>query len=189
MHRTIDAGPALLALGGVLLLVGLFLPWFDDESAWTVFEAVDLVLAALALAALAIGSGRVAADDARAALLVAPAAVLVVAVQLIDPPPVVGNGADLGTGAWLSFVATLAMLAGAALTVARFSISVDVRERERRRRVAAVDRRATDVQPDAPSPAVAPPRAATRRSEPGAEPDDQRTQAMAALDPDAEARE
>jgi peptidoglycan/LPS O-acetylase OafA/YrhL len=182
MHRTIDAGPALLALGGLLLLIGLFLPWFDGESAWSVFESLDLALAALGIVAIAHGSGRLPYDETRGSVAVAVAAVVIVAVQLIDPPPVVGAGADLDTGAWFSLVAALLMLAGAALTVARFSISVDVRERERRRRVAAVDRRPAEPAAATPDPAVAPPR---RPSSLLAD-DDQRTQAMPAVDPDAE---
>ena len=52
MPRRIDAGPALAALGAALLLFSLFLAWFDGRDGWRVFEALDLVLAGLALTAL-----------------------------------------------------------------------------------------------------------------------------------------
>jgi len=143
-HRTVDVGPGMLALAGLLLLLGLFLAWFDGDSAWRAFESLDLALAALGAAGIAIGAGRVI-EDARAGLGVALAAVVIVAVQLIDPPPGYVN-ADLGTGAWLSLAAALLMLAGAAQTLASFTVSVDVRGRERRKRVEVVDRR-TEAEP------------------------------------------
>jgi peptidoglycan/LPS O-acetylase OafA/YrhL len=168
MSRTIDAGPGLLILGAVLLVVSLFLPWFDHDSAWTSFETLDLVLAGLAVAALWSASGR-SGDEGRRALPIAVAALVAVAVQLLDPPPVAGAHADRGSGAWLALVATLLMTAGAALALASFSIRVDVRERERRRRVAAVDRR--EDPPAAPAPA---------------EDLEQRTQPMPAVRPEAD---
>ncbi len=45
MTRRLEAGPLLVTLGGVLLLVSLFLSWFTGElSAWQAFEVWDLVL-------------------------------------------------------------------------------------------------------------------------------------------------
>jgi peptidoglycan/LPS O-acetylase OafA/YrhL len=161
MNRTIDVGAGLLTLGGLLLLVGLFLPWFDGDSAWTAFEALDLVLAALAVGAIAAGAGRLG-EDARAGLIIALAALVAVAVQLLDSPPAYSN-ADLDSGAWFSLVAAVVMVVGAAQTLASFSVSVDVRGRERRRRVAAVDRR--------PAEPVTPP-----------ENGDQRTQSMSKVE-------
>jgi peptidoglycan/LPS O-acetylase OafA/YrhL len=165
MNRTIDVGAGLLTLGGLLLVVGLFLPWFDGDGAWTAFEALDLLLAALAIGALAAGSGRLG-EDARAGIAIALAALVAVAVQLIDPPPAYSN-ADLDSGAWFSLVAAALMVAGAAQTIASFSVSVDVRGRERRPRVEVVDRRQAEPEPE-PEP------------EPGQ--DDQRTQSMKAVE-------
>lgn len=170
MHRTIDAGPGLLIIGSTLLVIGLFLPWYDGRTAWTVFESLDLVLAALAMAGALVGTSRLGAGDSRAPAVVALAALAVVVVQLVDPPPVVADGATLGAGAWLALAATLLMAGGAALTIARFTVTVDVHERDRRRRVAAVDRRAQPAEPVTEVQPVV---------------DDQRTEAMSALDIEA----
>jgi hypothetical protein len=151
MHRTIDAGPGLLVVGALILVIGLFAPWYDGASAWTSFEALDLVLAALAVGAGAVAFG-VLGNDVRTGAGIAAAALIVVLVQVLDPPPVVGNDPHIGTGAWISLAGTVVMVAGAALTLASFSISVNVRGRERRRRVAAVDRR--DDGPIEPEPAM-----------------------------------
>ena len=171
MRQRFDAGTVLVALGAVLLLVSLFLDWFGPPggsggvSAWTSFESLDLVLAALALAAI---SPLVASDDAavvlqRALPWICGAALVIVASQLIDPPPAVLD-ADRETGAWLALAATLVMSCGALLSSARISVVVDVQARERRRRMAAVDRRedppaaAADPEEPATTPAAPPAR-------------------------------
>ncbi len=173
MNRTIDVGAGLLILGGLLLLVGLFLPWFDGDSAWTAFESLDLVLAALAIAAIAAASGRLG-DGARAGVALALSALLAVGVQLLDQPPAYSN-ADLDSGVWFALVAALVMVVGAAQTLASFSVSVDVRTRDRRRRVAAVDRRPADAEPPEAAPE---PRRGVRLLED----DQQRTEAMSKID-------
>ena len=58
MTRRLEAGPLLVTLGALLLLVSLFLNWFTGEiRAWEAFEAWDLVLFLLALGAIAAGLG------------------------------------------------------------------------------------------------------------------------------------
>jgi hypothetical protein len=129
VKRTVDAGPALLGSGGALLVVALFLSWFDDVNAWGAFESLDLVLLALGAAAVAVALGR-AGEDKRVGVAIAATAFVIVGVQILDPPPVVGDGADIGVGAWLGFVATLLMAGGAAQRFARFTLSLDVQRRE-----------------------------------------------------------
>ena len=55
-RRPLDAGAAVAAGGAVLLLISLFLDWYGDDghgySAWTLFEVIDLLLAAIALIAI-----------------------------------------------------------------------------------------------------------------------------------------
>jgi hypothetical protein len=176
MNRKFDAGPALVALGAVVLLVALFLTWFDPGgTAWEVFEVLDLLLAAIALASLAVVAGRLG-DDARVAAGLAAAALVIVAVQLIDPPPA-ARGADIDTGGWMALAAAGVMLVGAVLTLASISVTVDVTGREARRRVAALD-----LRPEADEePATATTTTPHER--------DQRTQPFAALAPDDEADE
>ncbi len=141
MHRRFDAGPLLAAAGAALLLLALFLAWYElDLNAWEVFEALDLVLAALALG-IVILALRQGPDDGRVLVGLAAAALVIVVAQLIEPPPVVGDR-DRELGIWLALAGAALALAGAVLTLAAISVHVDVRGREHRRREAAVDRRA-----------------------------------------------
>ncbi|HEV8153669.1 MAG TPA: hypothetical protein VGP78_12070 [Solirubrobacteraceae bacterium] len=176
-QRVVDAGTILAAVGAALLIASLFVEWYDPAgTGWQVFEVVDILLAALALGtvALLLGAGGRAdrGEDAPPwAPLLALAAVVVVAVQLIDPPPA-ARETDRATGAWLALAGALLLAAGALLRHSRISISVDVHQRDTRRRVPAVDRR------EDPGPPAGPPghSGAVRR-------DPQRTQPLEALDP------
>jgi hypothetical protein len=140
MPRRIDLGRAVLFAGSALLLVSLFLDWYDPGiSGWEAFETLDLVLALLAVAGMA-GALRPDLLPPWAAAAVPGAALLIVFVQLVNDPPAVA-GADLASGAWIALAGTLLMAAGAALSLAAISVTVQVAERDLRRRVAAVDRR------------------------------------------------
>jgi hypothetical protein len=160
LRERFDAGTGLVALGAVMLLVSLFVDWFrPGGDAWAVFEWVDVFLAGCALAAIAALVPRYA-GLARALPPIAFAALAVVAVQVIDLPPA-ARGAERATGAWLALAATALMSAGAALSLARISVTVDVRGRERRRRAAAVDARDSGAAP-AEEPAPTPRRTSRR---------------------------
>ncbi len=144
MPRRIDAGDVLAALGGVLLLIALFLDWFAGATAWQAFELVDLLLAAGALAAIAAaaeGLGLRSGLRPRALVPIGLALLAIVVVQLIEPPPSFSNNDDLGSGAWLGLAGAVLILLGAALRVAKINVTVSVGGRETRRRVPAVDRR------------------------------------------------
>jgi hypothetical protein len=146
MTRRLEAGPLLVMLGALLLLVSLFLPWYTgDVTAWEAFEVWDVVLFALALASIAAGLGMSALEldlDGRRALPAAVGAVaVIVASQIIDPPPAAA-GQDPSTGAWLALGSALVMCAGAVLTFGRVHLALTVEGREtERRHVAAVDAR------------------------------------------------
>jgi len=184
--RRIDAGDVLAALGALLVLIALFLPWFGDANGWEAFEALDLVLAALALAAIAAtaaGAGLLAAPSPRLLAPLGAALLAVVAVQLLEPPPVFAGDAELDTGAWLGLAGAGLVLLGGLLRIASVSVSVSVGGREVRRRVPAVDRRAAPAAP-APVPAPAP---AREEAVPGGPPpapadDPQPTQPFSALE-------
>jgi hypothetical protein len=165
MTRRLEAGPLLVTLGALLLLVSLFLNWYTREiTAWEAFEVWDLVLFVLALGAMAAGLGLTTQDDELIDRKVLPAGVAVVAVivgsQILDPPPAAA-GSDPDTGAWLALGAALLMCVGALLVYGRVHLSLTVEGREpRRQHVAAVDARGpadptTDnipaVRPDAAS--------------------------------------
>ena len=106
MTRRLDAGPLLVTLGAVLLLVSLFLYWFEgDVTAWQAFEVWDVVLLVLAIGGIVLGVGLVVPDAEvidRAWLPFGVGAVaVIVASQIVDPPPAVaGQNADVG--AWLA---------------------------------------------------------------------------------------
>jgi len=151
--RRIDIGPLIVAVGGLVLLVSLFLAWYGDQSAWGAFELADVLMAALAVAALVAAAGLIAPEVAyldRGWLLglVLALTVLVVA-EILSPPPAVG-GADPQTGAWLAFASVLVMLVGTVLSMGRVSFSFAIEGREPRHRVAAVDHRPPTTEAGAP---------------------------------------
>jgi hypothetical protein len=158
MMRRFELGPLLVAAAAVLLGVSLFLDWYGPASAWSMFEIVDVLLAALALAGLVGGLGTLVGDQAyverRWLPAISLAAAVIVAAEIINPPPA---AADLSpsTGAWLAFAAALLMVIGAVLSLGRVSVSVSVEERQFRQRVAAVDERqqTTETAAVVPGPA------------------------------------
>jgi hypothetical protein len=154
LRERFDAGTGLVALGAVLLLVSLFVDWFDPSGdAWAVFEFVDIVLAGAAVACLVAVVPRYAALQ-RAVPVIAFAALFVVLVQILDAPPSARND-RVEAGAWLALAATALMAAGATLSAASISVTVDVRGRDRRRRTAAIDAREREQREEAAAAAAA----------------------------------
>lgn len=143
MRQRFDAGSILVAVAATLLLISLFLDWFSPGlSAWGAFEVVDVLLAALAVGAIVLALADPTDSDGdapRRLPILCGAALVLVASQVIDAPPAAGDGREAGL--WLALGATLVMALASLLTAARISVLVDVQERDRRRRVAAVDRR------------------------------------------------
>lgn len=125
-----NPGLMVLAAGALVLLVSLFLDWFDPGfSAWTIFETWDVVLAGLALLSLAVAAARLGwwrgpLPDV-GPLLLAVGALVVVALALVNHPPA-AVGRDLDGGAWLALVGAALMVAGALLVEHRVSLSVSV---------------------------------------------------------------
>lgn len=140
-RRRVDAGAMVAALGAVLLLVSLFLDWYgngdDGVSAWTVFETLDLVLAAIALLSISTFASRAGAahrlPDVSLVLLAGVGLVIVFSQLVNDPPRVAGLEPQLEIGAWLGLAGTAIMLAGALMSVARVSLNFSVEHRESRR--------------------------------------------------------
>jgi hypothetical protein len=139
--RNMDAGLLLIGIGAILLLVSLFLEWYEPNAeAWDVFEVWDLVLAALAITALVAIAGRMGFGRSRPSSWLIGASVgalVIVLYALIDPPPVAEaiatNGGDFGdpsTGLWLALAAAILMTAGTLLSVARISIAISAAGRD-----------------------------------------------------------
>ena len=125
----LDAGAVLVAAGAVVLLISLFFDWYEPgRSAWQVFEVWDLVLAALALTALWAAAEHVWSAGPRPQrwLLVPGLAALVIVVEsLLNHPPAAIGSAPM-VGIWLALGASMAMAIGAAMSIARVSVAIQI---------------------------------------------------------------
>ena len=142
--RRIEIGPLAVLAGSLLLFVSLFLDWYELQpgagfTAFTVFEALDLILAALALAGGVGALGRVLRggdDGPREHMLdqvapgVAISALILVLSQVFNHPPA-AVGDDALSGQWLALGGAALMTAGAVLDAARISFALNVSPRER----------------------------------------------------------
>ena len=154
--RRFEVGPILVALAAIVLLVSLFLDWYGPLTAWEAFEVVEVLLGALAVTALVIAVGQLAPDldylERRWLPAVVLAIALLVAAEMVDPPPAAA-GEDLGAGAWLAFGAAVAMFIGTVLTFGRVRFAVSVEGRQVRERVPVVDHRQDTTETAAVAPA------------------------------------
>jgi hypothetical protein len=158
MPEQFDGGRAVAGVGGIVLLVSLFLDWFTGGlvrggggvTAWEAFEVLDLVLAAIAIIvivhALPPVAQAVRAPQAGSGILagLGIAAFVIVAAALLNHPPTVFG--DPTTGAWLALGGSALMAIGGILGAARVSIAVSVRPR-----AGPTDRRRTTVAEPPPS--------------------------------------
>jgi peptidoglycan/LPS O-acetylase OafA/YrhL len=154
MTRRIEAGPVLVGLGALLLLVSVFLDWYQPNvTAWEAFEVLDLLLTALGVAALVGAAGAMRPDATVIERHWLPAIVaaiaIIVASQILDPPPTVDGDPD--TGAWLALGAAGVMCIGTLLTLGRVSFALTVEGRDTRRRVSAVDARTDPTTSEGPA--------------------------------------
>jgi hypothetical protein len=134
--RKLRGGDVLAGLGGLGLLVVMFLPWYDflegvynggrtipaDDTAQSAFEAFTVLLVPLVLTAL-LGIGLFLATlfERSSALPVAAQVfaasigsltVVFVFLRLVDPPGP-NFGADVRWEGWLGLACTVAVAAGA----------------------------------------------------------------------------
>lgn len=118
--RRLRAGEWIAGVGGLVLLVSLFLPWYSDDggsrTGWQSLGALDIVLAAVALAALAIplvtAMQRVPAVSlAHESLttLVGLLAVVLVLIRVLNMPD---WATEREWGLWVALVATLGIVVG-----------------------------------------------------------------------------
>jgi len=143
-------GPLVASVGAVLLIVSLFLDWYEGLTGFTVYEFLDLLLVLLALAtiaSLAGGMGLVKpAPSPTLSLVVALFTIFVVLTQIInDPPAVVGPGPEKDIGIWLALSGAALMVAGAVLGYASISLAFEPRTGERRSDERDRDRDVTSV--------------------------------------------
>ena len=132
MPERMDGGRALAALGGIVLLVSLFLDWFKPgRDAWQAFEVLDLVLAGLALAAIAAALRlRAAAGWDHLWPWFGFAALAIVVATLINHPPA-AIGRDVESGVWIALVGSGLMAAAGWMARAQVSLVVSLRQPRR----------------------------------------------------------
>jgi hypothetical protein len=133
-QRTVAA--VVVVIGGALLFGSLFVEWYDPgTSGWTAFEILDLVLAFAAVVALSAGIGALFGErwpeHARFVPVIGLVAAVIVLTQLIDPPPLVHDGARRA-GGFLALAGSLILVAGGVLA-RRESVS-DRRDSDEARR-------------------------------------------------------
>jgi hypothetical protein len=128
-------GPFVAAIGAVLLIVSLFLDWYEvDLEGFTVFEFLDLLLVVLALATIASLAGGLGlvrpAPSPSISFAVSLLTILVVLSQILNDPPAVANG-DAGKeiGIWLALGGAALMVVGSALAYTRISLVFETRSR------------------------------------------------------------
>jgi hypothetical protein len=141
----IPVGPVLAAIGAILLIVSLFLDWYEGITGYTVFEFLDLLLTALAavtLVALVDAIGLIRSGMRPGVpLIVSTLALVIVLTQVVNDPPAVAGSRSIAqdTGIWLALAGAALMVAGAVLATARIAIAVEPRERGGARVVAGDD--------------------------------------------------
>lgn len=159
MTRRFEVGPMLVALGAIALLASLFMDWYGPMTAWEAFEVVEVLLAVLAVAALIVAAGLLIPGldylERRWLPLIVFAVAVLVAAELVDPPPAATED-TLEAGAWLAFGSAVVMLAGAVLTFGRVSFAVSVQGREVREHVPVVDHRQDTTETAAITPTEEP---------------------------------
>jgi hypothetical protein len=152
MTRRFEVGPILVALGAIVLLISLFLDWYGSLTAWDAFEVVEVLLGALAVTALVIAFGQLVPDieyiDRRHLPAVVLAIAVLVAAEIINPPPAAGNAA-LASGAWIAFASAVVMFIGTVLSFGRVRFALSVEGRQTRERVPVVDHRQDTTETEA----------------------------------------
>jgi drug/metabolite transporter (DMT)-like permease len=119
--RRLRAGEWIVGAAGFVLLVSLFLAWYDGQSGWESLGILDVILAFVALNALAIpfvtASYRVPAlplAHQSLTVLIGSVALLLVVGRVLNIPDW-AEGRE--GGLWVGLLATLGVVAGGLLAM------------------------------------------------------------------------
>jgi hypothetical protein len=111
-------GDRIAAAGAVALLAALFLDWYSGVSAWQAFSVLDVVLALLALAPLALSFAQATRDSPSLpvafsvlAFLTGALAALLIAYRMVNQPGP-NDVVDVQAGAWIGLAAAVVAAAG-----------------------------------------------------------------------------
>jgi hypothetical protein len=129
MRGSVRAGDLVAGVGGVVLLVSLFLGWYtveardDGLTAWAAFGFVDVLLALVALLGIALALSQVFGRGPALPVALgvitttlALAGTLLLAYRILNQP---GPNDQIGVsaGAWLGLAASLGVFLGAWLSL------------------------------------------------------------------------
>jgi hypothetical protein len=121
LNRRLRGGELVEAVGGLGLLVALFLPWYsagrEDATAWQAFSVTDVILAAAAVIALSVAvcvlfgiSVSYPVAGSSVATGFGFIAVVLILIRMIDPPG--GGDVGLAIGAWVGLLSAIAVTLG-----------------------------------------------------------------------------
>ncbi|MGI8750403.1 MAG: hypothetical protein ACR2J6_07630 [Thermoleophilaceae bacterium] len=123
--RRLRIGEWAVAAVGLLLLLALFLPWYEmagvSVNAWESFSVTDVILAVLAIAAIAVVPVAARAPTPSPAiahetltLLASLVAVPVVLFRVLDPP---GGGLSRAAGAYTGLLCVIGLVAASLIAM------------------------------------------------------------------------
>jgi hypothetical protein len=119
--RRLRTGEWVAGLSGLALLVSLFLPWYDGRTGWESLGLLDVALAVVALAALAIPVATAAYRVPALPLalqslttLIGIVALLPVFVRVLNLPD---WASDREWGLWVGLLATAGVVVGGGLAM------------------------------------------------------------------------
>ena len=125
--RRLRAGEWLALAGGVLLIVSLFMPWYDDVTGFEALSVIDILLVLVAAVPLALAilqatqtSPSLPVAFGVLSVTIGAIGVLLVLFRLIDSPGEVGGPA---AGAWFGLVAVVAITVGGWRSLANEHVS------------------------------------------------------------------
>ena len=129
MHR-VNTGTLVAAVGAVLLIVSLFLDWYQPGlTAWTTFEVWDLVLAVVGVIVLVVAAADLRLWHRRLPklnlLALGTIALVIVVSQLLNHPPA-AIGRDVEVGAWMGLAAAVLIVVGGLLNDLGVSLSMNI---------------------------------------------------------------